>query len=66
MIITKIIRQRACLNGSCPGILLTDNGTVLVQGQKVDVPGTLDVPADESVVAIPREVFAELVRQYAG
>ena len=66
MKITKIIRQRACLNGSCPGILITDNRTVLVQGRKVDVHGTLEIPADETVVEIPKDIFTELVRQYAG
>lgn len=64
MNITKVIRGRACLNSACPGFILTDEGTVLVQGRKVEVPGTLEVPDHETVVAIPREVFAELVEQY--
>jgi hypothetical protein len=66
MKITKIIRQRACLNGSCPGLIITNDGNVLIQGRKVDVSGAIEIPADESVVVIPSEVFAELVRQYAG
>jgi hypothetical protein len=64
MNITKVIRGRACLNGACPGFLITNDGTVLVQGRKVKVPGTLDVPDYEAVVAIPQELFAELVEQY--
>jgi len=66
MKITKTIRTGACLNSACPGFLITDDGTVLVQGRKVDVRGTLKVPNDETVVAVPQDVFADLVRQYAG
>ena len=65
MKITKIIRQRACLNGSCPGLIITNDGNVLIQGRKVDACGTLEIPADETVVSIPNEVFEELVREYA-
>ena len=64
MKITKIIRGRACLNGACPGFLIPDDGTVLVQGRKVEVPGTIEVPDHETLVAIPREVFPEWVEQY--
>jgi hypothetical protein len=66
MKITKIIRQRACLNGSCPGLIITNDGNVLIQGRKVDVPRSIDVPDHESLVAIPQDTFAELVRQYIG
>jgi len=44
--------------------ILTNDGTVLVQGRKVNVPGAIEVPEHETVVAIPREMFAELVEQY--
>ena len=64
MKITKVIRQRACLNGSCPGLIITNDGNVLIQGLKVDVGGALEIPDHETVVAIPKEVFAELVSLY--
>jgi hypothetical protein len=66
MKIQKAIRPLGCSNGLCPGIILTDEGTVLVQGRKVDVTGALEVPDNETVVAIPQEVFAELINRYSS
>ena len=60
----ELERLPACLTLAPPGFILTDDGTVRVQGRKVEVPGTLEVPDHETLVAIPREVFAELVEQY--
>jgi hypothetical protein len=50
----------------CPGIIVTDRNTVLVQGHvlpKVD-KAQLTVPGHEDVVEIPREVFDDLLSQF--
>ena len=57
---------RGCANGMCPGIIVTDRNTVLVQGHvlhKVD-KAQLTVPGHEDVVEIPREVFDDLLSQF--
>jgi len=57
---------RGCANGMCPGIIITDRNTVLVQGHvlhKVD-KAQLTVPGHEDVVEIPREVFDDLLSQF--
>jgi hypothetical protein len=57
---------RGCANGMCPGIIVTDRNTVLVQGHvlpKVD-KAQLTVPGHEGVVEIPREVFDDLLSQF--
>lgn len=64
MNIKQIIRPLGCAHGGCPGLLVTDHGTVLVQGLKSPKPAGVDVPDHEDLVAIPRNVFDELVRQY--
>ena len=64
MKINKIIRQRGCANGACPGIILTGDRTVLVQGAKIRVPPSLEVPGHEDMVEIPQEGFNELVQEY--
>ena len=66
MKIIKTISPRACANGACPSFLLTDTGSVLVQGAKL-APNhrkSLTVPDHEDVVAIPKEVFDALLAQY--
>ena len=57
---------RGCANGMCPGIIITDRNTVLVQGHvlpKVD-KAQLTVPGHEDVVEITREVFDDLLSQF--
>ena len=57
---------KACGQGLCPGIIVTDRGTVVIQGYvhpKSD-KSTLSVPSQEDVVEIPREVFEDLMGQY--
>jgi hypothetical protein len=52
---------RGCGNGMCPGIIVTDRNTVLVQGHvlpKVD-KAQLTVPGHEDVVEIPTERAAD-------
>lgn len=65
MKIAKVISPRGCANGACPSILLAENGLVLIQGAKVSAKKSLKIPAHEDVVAISREVFDSLVRQYS-
>lgn len=59
---------RGCGQGLCPGIVITDRDTVLIQGnvlRKGD-KSQLTVPSHEDVVEIPREVFDDLLGQYQG
>ena len=64
MKIAKVISPRGCANGACPGILLAENGMILIQGTKVADRKGLKIPADEDVVGIPRSFFDALVREY--
>jgi hypothetical protein len=66
MKITKVISPRGCANGACPTIMLTDSGTVIVQGAKLPPKGrnSLRIPAHEDVVSIPKDVFDALLSQY--
>jgi hypothetical protein len=66
MRITKAISPRGCANGACPTLLLTDAGTVIVQGAKLppNHRESLRVPGHEDLVSIPREVFEDLLSQY--
>jgi hypothetical protein len=59
---------RGCGQGLCPGIVVTDRGTVLVQGLILPVAdkSKLTVPSHEDVVEISREVFEDLLGQYQG
>jgi len=67
--VMKVINHyspRGCANGMCPGIIVTDRNTVLVQGHvlpKVD-KAQLTVPGHEDIVEIPREVFDDLLSQF--
>ena len=53
-------------NGLCPGIIVTDRNTVLVQGRMLPKgdKAQLTVPGHEDVVEIPREVFDDLLSQF--
>ena len=66
MNIIETIGSHTCANGGCPALLLTDTGTVLVQGAKLPANPrqSLDIPDHEDVVAIPKEVFDALLAQY--
>ena len=59
---------RGCGQGLCPGIVVTDRGTVLVQGLVLPVAdkSKLTIPSPEDVVEIPLGVFDDLLRQYQG
>ena len=57
---------RGCGNGMCPGIIVTNRNTVLVQGHVLPAvdKAQLTVPGHEEVVEIPREVFDDLLSQF--
>ncbi len=57
---------RGCGQGLCPGILITDRNTVLIQGHILPKgeKAQLTVPGHEDVVEIPREVFDDLLGQF--
>lgn len=59
---------KACGQGLCPGIIVTDRDTVVVQGYQIPKPdkSKLTVPSNEDVIEIPRSVFEDLVSQYKG
>ncbi|MDI1461839.1 hypothetical protein QEZ54_12735 [Catellatospora sp. KI3] len=59
--------RKTALSGdtNCPSLYRTDRGTFVVQGWRVTDPealSQLDVPAHETVVEVPADVLAELVR----
>ncbi len=66
MNITKVISPRGCANGACPSLLVTDAGTVIIQGAKLPAERreSLHIPGHEDIVSIPREVFEDLLSQY--
>lgn len=66
MNITKVISPRGCANGACPSLLVTDAGTVIIQGAKLPAERreSLRIPGHEDIVSIPREVFEDLLSQY--
>ncbi|WP_433296466.1 hypothetical protein ACQP2F_38470 [Actinoplanes sp. CA-030573] len=51
-----------CGNGSCPTLYRTNRGTYVVQGYVIDSDAGVDVPKGESLVEIPAELLAEVVR----
>lgn len=57
---------RGCGNGLCPGIIVTDRNTVIIQGRVLpkDDKAQLTVPEHEDVVEISREVFDDLLGQF--
>lgn len=60
MKVTKLVGN--CDLKDCPTIYATDRGTLLVQGE---TPGDheLDIPAHETVVEIPEQLFFDLIRK---
>jgi hypothetical protein len=50
----------------CPGIIVTDRNTVIIQGRVLpkDDKAQLTAPGHEDVVEIPREVFDDLLGQF--
>ena len=66
MNVTKVISPRGCANGACPSLLLTDAGTIIIQGAKLqaDQRKFLRVPAHEDLVGISRAVFEDILSQY--
>jgi hypothetical protein len=67
-----IATTRSCRDGDCPTLVRATTAAgqqVIVQGYVVDNPAEVlpegyTVPAGESVVAIPADVFDHLVQQY--
>ena len=57
---------RGCANGMCPGIIVTNRNTVLVQGHVLPTvdKAQLTVLGHEEVVEITREVFDDLLSQF--
>ena len=51
-----------CGSGTCPTLYATDRGTYVVQGFVVGAEAGVDVPEGESLVEIPAELLAEVVR----
>ncbi|MBV1852029.1 hypothetical protein [Catellatospora tritici] len=59
--------RKTALSGdtNCPSLYQTDRGTFVVQGWRVTDPealSQLDIPAHETVVEVPADVLAELIR----
>jgi hypothetical protein len=55
-----------CDIGPCPTLYETDRGTFVVQGFVVDDPEaleTLQLPAGETAVEVPRELLLEFARE---
>ncbi|MDQ2946116.1 MAG: hypothetical protein M3Y27_09275 [Acidobacteriota bacterium] len=57
-----------CLGGKCPGVYLTDDGRVFVQGAIVTAAdrATVSTPAHEDLVTMDRAVFAKIAKQFLG
>lgn len=49
-----------CGRNDCPTVFLSDRGSVVVQGYRVDVP----VPDGEATVEIPMAVFEEALHAF--
>ncbi|TDC74012.1 hypothetical protein E1283_17220 [Streptomyces hainanensis] len=47
-----------CTEDDCPGIFVTDRGTIAVQGERVE----RSTPENEAVVEIPERVLREAFR----
>ncbi len=56
--------RQVCGGGRCPKILIKKNGDALVQGSIVgdDILTGLNVPAEENVVFLPKEVINEFIK----
>ncbi len=73
MRIIRIIKEQSsdadgpvnCTGGNCPSLMLTANGDVVIQGKIIAIESreTLNVPAGEEVVLIPRSTFLSLIGQ---
>lgn len=60
---------RTCYEGKCPTMIRTESGDIAVQGYNITSPETelpvdMVIPAGESVVVIPADMFQRLVQQY--
>jgi hypothetical protein len=66
MNVIKVISPRGCANGACPSFLLTAEGGVIIQGDKIppERREPMGIPGHEDIVRIPREVFDDLLSQY--
>ena len=54
-----------CGGGSCPQILINDNGDALVQGSLLDesVKKGLNLPNGEDVVFVPKSIIQKFLKQ---
>lgn len=60
MKVSKLVS--ACDIKDCPTIYATDRDTLLVQGE-VPADHGLKIPANETVVEIPTQLFLDLIRK---
>jgi len=54
-----------CAGGVCPTFWLTDNSSVIIQGNKISTfdKQELNLQNNEDAVEIPLEVFAKLIKK---
>ncbi len=59
---TKIVGVGGCEDRNCPTVYETDHGTYVVQGAIVAPPevAQLGMPANETVVEVPKSLLADL------
>jgi hypothetical protein len=57
--------KTGCWTGNCPALHITDDGRVIVQGNRLsaDDKSPLEVPEHEDTVAIDMAVFRELAQK---
>jgi hypothetical protein len=59
----RLTQVSGCNDGTCPAVYATDRGTYVVQGAivtDVEALATVNPPAHEALVEIPRELLAAL------
>jgi len=56
----KLIQLTGCSDGSCPGVYLTERGTVVVQGRVVPDE---EVPAGEIMAELPASLIIEAAQK---
>jgi len=62
MELTKIASDDNCKDGDCPTVYRTDQGTIAVQGDRLNRP----TPSHEAIVEISVELLREAVRALGG
>lgn len=52
----------ACVGGHCPTVYLSDRGSLVIQGYRVNDPLDFELPAGETVVEVPINIIKDLLR----